>query len=223
MRFAKARRYIGLLIAIGFVAIMFWQVERYPSGLSNFVMRTSLTAIISSTDRGNYVRATRAYEARCSYAQQAADRAVGAFPKASANQQVRNECDPEPMLNWPVATLVRLGQFEPNFFELSQEYRALRSKIQEEQGLKYNQAPPMTPELSELAGKLLKPVIEEAAAAEQWVARMILSMHALVLVLGICGVVFRQALGSIAIAPLGWIFGLGVSGAKAAHEIHKKI
>jgi len=223
VRFAKARRYVGLLIALAFMAIMFRQVESYPRGMSNFMARTMLTSIIGSTDRGVFARQMRVYEARCSYAQKTADDAVGPQARASAARNARSECDPEPMLHWAVDTLVRLGRREPNFFDLSQEYRALKKSAQDEQGLAYNQAPQMTTEMGARARQLLKPLIEEATAAEKWVARMILAMHALVLIVGIWGVVYRQALGSIAIAPLGWIFGFGRSSVQVAKEIHKKI
>lgn len=221
--YAKARRYLGLLIALGFMTVMFWQVERYPRGASNFMARTTLTSIIASTDRGVFAREMRVYEARCSYAQKTADDAVGPQTRASAARHARSECDPEPMLHWTVDTLVRLGRLEPKFFDLSQEYRALKTSAQDQQGLTFRQAPQMTDEMREIAGQLLKPLIVEALAAEKWVARMILVTHALVLLVGVWGVVYRQALGSIAIAPLGWIFGFGRSSVQVAKEIHKKI
>lgn len=223
VRFAKARRYLGLLIALGFMVIMFQPVKNYPSGLSNFMARTMLTQLVVRTERGYFAKDMRAYEARCEAAQRSVDAQTDPNKKALSIQNARNQCDPEPMLGWNVDTLVRLARLDPDFLDQSQEYRALKKTALADQGLEFNQSPKMTPEMRDLAPKLLKPLIAEALAAEQWIARMILAMHALVLVVGIWGVVYRQALGSIAIAPLGWIFGLGVSGAKAAHEIHKKI
>jgi len=221
--YAKARRYLGLLITIGLMTFMFWQAKTYPKGISNFVLRTNLTAVIEESHRGQHAKNVHAFLGRCSYAQQIIDDAVDPETRSRAVLHAKSACNIEPILSLADSTMDRLRDRDPKFFDFLDEYRSLVKSELTKQGLSYGQIPEMTPEISEVTEQLLKPLIEEAIAAEKWVARMVFAMHALVLIVGIWGIKYRQALGSIAIAPLGWVFGLSRSGAKVAHEIHKKI
>lgn len=220
--YAKARRYVGLLIALAFVTFMFWQDGRYPKGASNFINRTILTRLIEMGDRGEFVRSMLEYEAKCTDAEKKVNSVDRPQDRIEAIRWANFACDLRMVLPLEQSFVSRVSQREPAYIELALEYRDLSERTSAEQGLA-NGSPSMTPELRERGKHLLRVLIDQGNADAVWIARMKLAMHALVLLAGVVGVMYRQALGSIAFAPLGWLFGLGRSGARAAQEIHKKI
>jgi hypothetical protein len=217
----KTKGYIGLILISSIAGVLLSPTSTrtelsYAVFESGYIYKTKLTVPLGENWRVPFVQKSRIYNIKCSVLQKSDSNLKDGSVK-KPYEWADAECKtPGYQIYKSEKAFDMAFQAEPDIVALTDKFAELREDAVRDQKIPASYAPQYTPEMLEVRQRLvdvMKPIAERAIG---WLLLVNVMAHLAVVLLAALGIWYRHAIGTVVLAPFGWIFSLGKG-------IHRKI
>lgn len=219
--FVKAKRYAGLFAVIALTVLLLAPSDRTDFPIrGSYIASTNLSHLVGQNWRAKFVKMPTEYQRAC---KQAEVRAKSPYSARQDMQSAINTCDPIHFLFLHGPAQEHALYVDSNYWDYIDEYSELAKVAREKQGIGQYDSPRPTPAMIAVVKKLTTIVDDMIPKARSWLVNMNLFAHLALAVFTFLGVRFREGVGAVLLAPIGWIFSIGKGSVEIAKEVHKKV